>query len=162
MPVSSPPCTVLARHESEEVRFALDSPVEGTGFEPSVPRERLVPSFSFTPTFPLVRVNRPDPIPKGLHHAGTDGSNPASGESRELRYTGGAPEPRTLPRLCRIRWRVSPSWGDAAEGDTWAALHMTENFAAFVSVVGALARHHGEAAHAGCARLHLPYELPVR
>src|SRR5438552_11248146 len=85
--------------------FGLDSPVEGTGFEPSVPRERLVPSFSFTPTFPLVRVNRPDPIPKGLHHAGTDGSNPASGESRELRYTGGAPEPRTLPRLCRIRWR---------------------------------------------------------
>jgi hypothetical protein len=39
-------------------------PLEGNGFEPSVPRERLVPSFSFTPTFPLVRVNRPDPIPK--------------------------------------------------------------------------------------------------
>src|ERR1700731_4930973 len=40
------------------------SSLEGTGFEPSVPRERLVPSFSFTPTFPLARVNRPDPIPK--------------------------------------------------------------------------------------------------
>ena len=47
-----------------------DSPAEGTGFEPSVPRERLVPSFSFTPTFPLARVNRPDPIPKSIHHAG--------------------------------------------------------------------------------------------
>src|SRR5712671_7552190 len=44
--------------------FVVDSPLEGTGFEPSVPRERLVPSFSFTPTFPLARVNRPDPIPK--------------------------------------------------------------------------------------------------
>ena len=41
-----------------------DSLLEGAGFEPSVPRERLVPSFSFTPTFPLARVNRPDPIPK--------------------------------------------------------------------------------------------------
>jgi hypothetical protein len=47
-----------------ENRFATDSPLEGTGFEPSVPRERLVLSFSFTPTFPLARVNRPDPIPK--------------------------------------------------------------------------------------------------
>jgi hypothetical protein len=95
---------------------------------------------------------------------GTEGSNPSpsSGESRELRYRGGAPEPRTLPPLCRIRWRVSPSWSDASEGGPWAALHMTENLAAFVSVVGALARHHGEATHAGCARLHLPYELPVR
>ena len=25
----------------------------------------------------------------------------------------------------------------------------------------ALARHHGEATHRGCARLHLPYELPI-
>src|SRR5207237_10486202 len=48
------------------------------------------------------------------------------------------------------------------KGTPWAALHMTENLAAFVSVVGALARHHGEATHVGCARLHLPYELPVR
>jgi hypothetical protein len=48
------------------------------------------------------------------------------------------------------------------KGTTWAALHMTEILAAFVSVVCALARHHGEETHAGCARLHLPYELPVR
>ena len=47
-----------------QIEFATDSPLEGTGFEPSVPRERLVPSCSFTPTFPLARVNRPDPIPK--------------------------------------------------------------------------------------------------
>jgi hypothetical protein len=40
------------------------SSLEGTGFEPSVPQARLVPSFSFTPTFPLARVSRPDPIPK--------------------------------------------------------------------------------------------------
>src|ERR1700730_4301350 len=51
-------------HSSPKIRFAPDSLVEGTGFEPPVPRERLVPSFSFTPTFPLARVNRPDPIPK--------------------------------------------------------------------------------------------------
>src|SRR5947207_15193995 len=33
-----PPSTVLARHESEEVRFALDSPPEERRFEPSVPQ----------------------------------------------------------------------------------------------------------------------------
>jgi hypothetical protein len=47
-----------------KTKFASDSPLEQAGFELSVPRERLVPSFSFTPTFPLARVNRPDPIPK--------------------------------------------------------------------------------------------------
>jgi hypothetical protein len=38
-----------------EVRFARDSPLEGTGFEPSVPRRRPASSwcrFSFAPTFP--------------------------------------------------------------------------------------------------------------
>jgi hypothetical protein len=49
------------------VESSPDSPLEGTGFEPSVPRERLVLSFSFTPTFPLARVNRPDPIPKAYY-----------------------------------------------------------------------------------------------
>ena len=62
MPVSSPPCTVLARHESEEVRFALDSPPEQTGFEPSVPpiRETVVDTTSWLaapPYFACVALN---------------------------------------------------------------------------------------------------------
>src|SRR5258707_3643257 len=65
------PTIVLAwRPRGRTVGSKTDSPVEGTGFEPSVPRERLVPSFSFTPTFPLARVNRPDPIPKAYIRRG--------------------------------------------------------------------------------------------
>jgi hypothetical protein len=58
----------------EEVRFARDSPLEGDGFEPSVPHKktalfgcpRSVPQFAFR------KKNR-------LFLAGTDGSNPSPG-----------------------------------------------------------------------------------
>ena len=58
---------VRATLPAEKRASSPDSPLEGTGFEPSVPRERLVLSFSFTPTFPLARVNRPDPIQKAYY-----------------------------------------------------------------------------------------------
>jgi len=50
-------------------KFASDSPLEGTGFEPSVPR-RFVCRFSFTPTFRLAG-NQPEATLKDwLCHAG--------------------------------------------------------------------------------------------
>src|ERR1700720_1489108 len=70
-----------------EARFAADSPLEGDGFEPSVPHKkttlfgcpRSVPQFAFR------KKNR-------LFRAGTDGSNPSpsSGESRANLTFGGS------------------------------------------------------------------------
>ncbi len=75
---------------SPKIRFAPDSLLEGTGFEPSVPRERLVPSFSFTPTFPLARVNRPDPIPKAYI---------TRGPMVRIRLPPAASQQRTVPAV---------------------------------------------------------------
>ena len=65
---------------------ALDSPVEGAGFEPSVPRgcaRRVVCRFSCAPTFSVGgELSRGD-IQRLVVSRGTEGSNPASftGES---------------------------------------------------------------------------------
>jgi len=62
---------------------AYDSLLEGTGFEPSVPRERLVLSFSFAPTFPLARVNRPDPISESILRPCGQGARPCRHHRRD-------------------------------------------------------------------------------
>ena len=46
-------------HEAEEVRFAVDSPLEGAGFEPSVPPTRVIscPATHAEPPENIVRAN---------------------------------------------------------------------------------------------------------
>src|SRR5712671_2407388 len=85
--------------------FVVDSPLEGTGFEPSVPRERLVPSFSFTPTFPRARVDRPDPIPKAYITRGPMVRirlPPAERVCLSPRAAVEGREPRLSARLCAV------------------------------------------------------------
>ena|SRR5438132_7076046 len=127
-----------------------DSVAEREGFGPWVSPERVGPESSNEnhrryPGGPGVRISLP---PAGSHEScDTQEAHQSRGRCRACAASDGAYLHRGVTRL---------------KGTPWAALHMTENLTAFVSVVGALARHHGEATHAGCARLHLPYELPVR
>jgi hypothetical protein len=75
-------------HEAEEVRFAVDSPLEGDGFEPSVPRDRVM-VFS--------RTLRPDSFPE---------IDPRS-EPFSL-------HPQNLPYRCAVIDRqMSPQTGEA-------------------------------------------------
>jgi hypothetical protein len=69
----------VQRQSCREVRFAADSPVEGEGFEPSVPREtdnafRDCPC-STTPAIPLPRQRT------GSFAPGTEGSNRSNANS---------------------------------------------------------------------------------
>ena len=70
----------------EEVRFTLDSPQEGNGFEPSVPREARGVFVSRGPTFPSPGNQAEatwDALETLIASRGTNGSNPlpSSGES---------------------------------------------------------------------------------
>jgi hypothetical protein len=78
----------------EEVRFALDSPLEGGGFEPSVPGAKEPVSFA---EGELRGIERGRPT-KFVSLRGTDGSNPSpsSGESNELRSHYGKLYPGTI------------------------------------------------------------------
>jgi hypothetical protein len=123
----------------------------GPPFKAGAFLDRLLPSLQLakqrysTREGPAVRIRLP---PAGSHEGcDTQEAHQSRGRCRACAASDGAYLHRGVTRL---------------KGTPWAALHMTENLTAFVSVVGALARHHGEATHAGCARLHLPYELPVR
>src|SRR5580693_6775348 len=77
-----PECVSAQRRDLEKVRFASDSPLEGDGFEPSVPGKIII-SYRFETVFRRFR-NAPY-SPKALHPfaAGTGSSNPlpSSGES---------------------------------------------------------------------------------
>ena len=82
-PLDLADCTLEPTARRGGVESSPDSPLEGTGFEPSVPRERLVLSFSFTPTFPLARVNRPDPISESILRPCDQGARPCRHHRRD-------------------------------------------------------------------------------
>jgi hypothetical protein len=67
-------CGPLAGHPApgEEVGFAADSPVEGAGFEPSVPRQKDN-AFRDSPQFG----NSPSARKTGSFATSTTGSNPS-------------------------------------------------------------------------------------
>jgi hypothetical protein len=53
-----PPKAKIPNHEGIRLRFALDSPLEESGFEPSVPpRDRAVLSSSLAPQFGRVNLD---------------------------------------------------------------------------------------------------------
>jgi hypothetical protein len=81
--------------QGEEVGFAIDSPVEEGGFEPSVPPANELVSSAGHACAPGAK----DGLGAVVHLAGTKGSNPvpSSGESHELR----SPATR-LPGFVRI------------------------------------------------------------
>src|SRR6266404_4073334 len=108
---SDSPARAIEAPKSTKRRFVLDSLLEGTGFEPSVPRERLVPSFSFTPTFLLARVNRPDPIPKAYITRGPMVRirlPPAASQERTVRLQA-QPARHVSPRRQACGRRPNPS-----------------------------------------------------
>jgi hypothetical protein len=113
-------------------RFALDSPLEGTGFEPSVPQEApgiLVVSVLVRADFFSRPGNQAEVtwarIQNLVVSRGTDGSNPApsSGESAELSVPkrrspicgsdNSLPQPfRVLRRSCCFRETASTNFSD--------------------------------------------------
>jgi hypothetical protein len=102
-------CALLDYRLPLRDRKFADSPLEGTGFEPSVPRERLVLSFSFTPTFPLARVNRPDPISESILRPCGQGARPCRHHRRD--HPNGLLHqqwswPSTTSRPGRRKWRA--------------------------------------------------------
>jgi hypothetical protein len=86
------------------VRFAPDSPLEGTGFEPSVPRDTT--NLSMSPLVgspPTEKSERKENRHTKLGHfpRGTDGSNPvpSSGESANHRFLSGGAKSATTRAL---------------------------------------------------------------
>src|ERR1700738_91312 len=100
-----------------EIRFALDSPLEGTGFEPSVPRGKgptLRVSVLFHSDFSVGGEPTRGDIESLVGSRGTDGSNPvpSSRESGEIvgsATLAGRGRCFTAPRLCI--WGLSISRG---------------------------------------------------